>query len=211
MKARKKADNFREEHLTYHYDDDVYTPSAKAVMFCKMDVSGSMGELEKNAAKGFFWLLYNFLNAKYENVDVVFIRHTTTAEEVDEQTFFYDRKSGGTIVSSCVKEARKIIAERYSPSDWNIYCAQASDGDNSHNDDMVLKKELEQLLPDVQAYYYTEIGNPWGEGLVPLYEELAKKFPQMHTARMESAAEAVDVFKKLFPQGGKAAALNLNV
>ena len=97
-------------------------------MFCLMDVSASMDEDKKDLAKRFFTLLYLFLTRKYGEVDLIFIRHTDDAEEVDEETFFHDTRSGGTVVYSALELADKIRAERYA-SGWNVYAAQASDGD----------------------------------------------------------------------------------
>jgi uncharacterized sporulation protein YeaH/YhbH (DUF444 family) len=97
-------------------------------MFCLMDVSGSMGEREKDLAKRFFMLLHLFLKRRYERLDIVFIRHTHDAQEVDEHTFFYSRQSGGTIVSTALEEMKKIVHDRYATGEWNIYAAQASDG-----------------------------------------------------------------------------------
>ena len=105
-------------------------PNANAVMFCLMDVSGSMGEREKDLAKRFFVLLHLFLKRRYDRTEIVFIRHTHEAQEVDEETFFYSTQSGGTVVSTALEEMRRIIEERYPSRDWNIYAAQASDGDN---------------------------------------------------------------------------------
>ena len=99
-------------------------------MFCLMDVSGSMGEREKDLAKRFFVLLHLFLKRRYDRTDIVFIRHTHEAQEVDEETFFYSTQSGGTVVSTALEEMRRIIEERYPSREWNIYAAQASDGDN---------------------------------------------------------------------------------
>src|SRR4051812_24485419 len=109
-------------------------PNANAVMFCLMDVSGSMGEREKDLAKRFFVLLHLFLARRYERTDVVFIRHTHEAHEVDEDTFFHSTQSGGTVVSTALEEMRRVILERYPSQEWNIYAAQASDGDNSGDD-----------------------------------------------------------------------------
>ena len=103
-------------------------PTSQAVMFCLMDVSGSMGEREKDLAKRFYMLLHLFLKRRYKKVDVVFIRHTHDAQEVDEQEFFYSRQSGGTIVSTALDKMLEIQRERYATADWNIYAAQASDG-----------------------------------------------------------------------------------
>src|SRR5690606_35400016 len=106
------------------------SPSAKAVMFCLMDVSGSMTQATKDVAKRFFILLYLFLKRSYEKIEVVFIRHHTSAKEVDEQEFFYSRETGGTIVSSALKLMQQVLEARYPVNEWNIYAAQASDGDN---------------------------------------------------------------------------------
>ncbi|MCC6707624.1 MAG: YeaH/YhbH family protein, partial [Gammaproteobacteria bacterium] len=105
-------------------------PCTQAVMFCLMDVSGSMDEQRKDIAKRFFMLLYHFLHNTYEHIQVVFIRHHTAAQEVDEQEFFQSRDTGGTLVSTALDLMDRIIAARYPREDWNIYAAQASDGDN---------------------------------------------------------------------------------
>src|SRR5690606_17167022 len=86
-------------------------PSSKAVMFCLMDVSGSMNQATKDMAKRFFILLYLFLKRNYEHTEVVFIRHHTSAKEVDEEEFFYSRETGGTIVSSALKLMKQILDE----------------------------------------------------------------------------------------------------
>ncbi|MBS0384275.1 MAG: YeaH/YhbH family protein, partial [Proteobacteria bacterium] len=134
-------------------------PIAKAVMFCLMDVSGSMNEHMKDLAKRFYSLLYLFLNRRYEHVDVVFIRHTHEAQEVDEQTFFYSRETGGTVVSTALFKMAEIVRDRYPVSDWNIYAAQASDGDNTSSDNAVVLTQLRDvILPICQYYAYVEVG-----------------------------------------------------
>src|SRR5262249_33792390 len=115
------------EKLDLRYNNRVLKkrPQAQAVMFCLMDVSGSMDESRKDLAKRFFMLLYLFLKRNYERIDVVFIRHHTVAKEVEEEDFFHSRESGGTVVSSALKLMVEVIHDRYPPSQWNIYCAQA--------------------------------------------------------------------------------------
>ncbi len=135
-------------------------PIAQAVMFCLMDVSGSMTEHMKDLAKRFYSLLYLFLSRRYKHVDVVFIRHTHQAEEVDEQTFFYSRETGGTVVSTALEEMIKIQALRYPTDTWNIYAAQASDGDNTSSDNPKAISLLENdILPMCQYYAYVEVGS----------------------------------------------------
>jgi len=134
-------------------------PIAKAVMFCLMDVSGSMNEHMKDLAKRFYSLLYLFLNRRYEHVDVVFIRHTHEASEVDEQTFFYSRETGGTVVSTALFKMAEIVRDRYPVDQWNIYAAQASDGDNTSSDNAVVLGQLKDvILPICQYYAYVEVG-----------------------------------------------------
>lgn len=143
--------------LRYHNKIREPIPRAKAVMFCLMDVSGSMDQATKDLAKRFFLLLYLFLARHYEKTDIVFIRHHTSASEVDEQEFFSSRETGGTVVSSALSLMEEIINERYSPNEWNIYGAQASDGDNWPEDGARCEQLLDQLLPVVQYYAYIEI------------------------------------------------------
>ncbi len=119
-------------------------PNANAVMFCLMDVSGSMGEREKDLAKRFFVVLHLFLKRRYERTEIVFIRHTHEAQEVDEDTFFYSTQSGGTVVSTALEEMRRVIDERYPSREWNIYAAQASDGDNFATDSGTLYRASQQ-------------------------------------------------------------------
>ncbi len=145
--------------VRYRRFEAVPRPVAQAVMFCLMDVSGSMDEHMKDLAKRFYSLLYLFLKRRYDRVEVVFIRHTHQAEEVDEQTFFYSRETGGTVVSTALEEMARIVDARFPLADWNIYAAQASDGDNSTSDNAKTAALLTDLiLPMCQYYAYLEVG-----------------------------------------------------
>ncbi|MGV6819267.1 MAG: YeaH/YhbH family protein [Parvularcula sp.] len=144
--------------VRYNAFEQVPVPTTAAVMFCLMDVSGSMGEREKDLAKRFYMLLYMFLKRKYEKVEVVFIRHTHHAEEVDEETFFYSRQSGGTIVSTAIEVMQDIQRDRFPTDQWNIYVAQASDGYTQTGDAQRCVQLLnEEVLPILQYYAYIEI------------------------------------------------------
>ncbi len=186
--------------LRYNNRIDEAVPTTQAVMFCLMDVSGSMGKYEKDIAKRFFTLLYLFLTRTYEQIEVVFIRHHTVAKEVDEQEFFYSRETGGTVVSSALKLMHDTIIERYPSSDWNIYAAQASDGDN-WSDDSPLCRDLliKSIMPWLQYYTYIEIaensppGNLWKE-----YQNVAAVFQSFASQRIADPAEIYPVFRKLF-------------
>ncbi|MFN3402599.1 MAG: YeaH/YhbH family protein [Cytophagaceae bacterium] len=150
---------FEDLDLRYNNFEKVPFPATSAVMFCIMDVSGSMGYHEKDIAKRFFTLLYLFLTRQYENVELVFIRHHTEAKEVGEEEFFNSSETGGTIVAPSLLLMKKIINERYNERDWNIYCCQASDGDSwSDNDSKECNAILrEQILPSIQYMAYLEI------------------------------------------------------
>ena len=181
-------------------------PVARAVMFCLMDVSGSMTEHMKDLAKRFYLLLYVFLTRRYKRVEVVFIRHTDKAEEVDEETFFRSPASGGTLVSSALAAMAKIVAERYPSADWNIYAAQASDGDNAHGDNQLTAQLLtEQVLPVSQYFAYLEVGasshlrQPMPDSpLWTLYERLQSEGAPLSMRRVEDRNEIFPVFRDLF-------------
>lgn len=173
-------------------------PSSQAVMFCLMDVSGSMDEQRKDLAKRFFILLYLFLKRNYERIEVVFIRHHTRAEEVDEDTFFHSTESGGTVVSSALELMRKVMEERYSPTEWNIYGAQASDGDNWTDDSPKCRKILdEDILTKVRYFAYIQV-TPEEQNLWLEYAQLALSQPHLAMKKVESAADIYPVFRELF-------------
>ncbi len=168
-------------------------PTTAAVMFCLMDVSGSMTQEIKNLAKRFFILLHLFLKRNYQKIDVVFIRHHTVAKEVDEEEFFYSRETGGTVVSSALRMMDQVIRERYPTSDWNIYAAQASDGENWSDDSPQCRDLLlDRILPSVQHYAYIEINSGDDQELWHAYEEIPDRFPDNFA--MKKVVEASDIF-----------------
>ena len=175
-------------------------PQSRAVMFCIMDVSGSMDQATKDIAKRFFLLLYLFLQRNYEKTEVVFVRHHTSAKEVDEEEFFYSRETGGTIVSSALRLTDEIIEERYPPSQWNIYAAQASDGDNWNDDSTICYKILtEKLMSKLQYFSYIEITAREHQALWASYEKVIGRFPDSFAMRqLTSAADIYPVFRQLF-------------
>ena len=181
-------------------------PTSQAVMFCLMDVSGSMDEPKKEIAKKFFILLYLFLNKTYQNVEIVFIRHHTLAKEVNEQEFFYSRETGGTVVSSALELMKDIIDKRYPSSDWNIYAAQASDGDNWNNDSPRCKAILEhQIMPFVQYYAYIEIMPRHHQSLWEHYKSVDQGNDNFSMQHIEHAKDIYPVFRNLFKRDQKLA------
>ncbi len=174
-------------------------PSSQAVMFCLMDVSGSMDQATKDIAKRFYVLLYLFLTRTYENVEVVFIRHHTQAKEVNEHDFFYSQETYGTIVSSALKLMHEIIEARYPLGEWNIYGAQASDGDNWADDSPRCKELLSnKLLPYCQYYAYIEITRRSHQTLWHEYEKLQASFDNFAMKNIRSVEDIFPVFRELF-------------
>jgi uncharacterized protein len=198
--------------LRYRRVVPVSRPIAQAVMFCLMDVSGSMTEHMKDLAKRFFMLLYVFLTRRYQHVEIVFIRHTHQAKEVDEETFFRSAETGGTVVSSALREMQRVAAERYPAEDWNIYVAQASDGDNAPNDNGACALLLKDaILPICQYFAYIEVGAEEGRApagflgsrttLWQAYEPLREK-GAIAMRRITHRREIYPVFRDLFQRAG---------
>lgn len=189
-----------DEDLRYRHMKQQAVPATQAVMLCIMDVSGSMTEKHKELAKRFFLLLYLFLERNYKKVELVFIRHHTSAREVTEEEFFYSRETGGTIVSSALKLASSVLQARYPPSRWNAYVAQASDGDNWDDDSSVCADWLtRQLMPLVRYFAYVEITPHAHQALWDAYEGIQTRFPQSFAMRQFfEPGEIYPVFRELF-------------
>lgn len=184
----------------------VPVPSTNAVMFCLMDVSGSMDEARKDLAKRFFILLYLFLTRHYEKVELVFIRHHTQAAEVDEQNFFHSTETGGTVVSSALLLMDEIQKARFPASQWNIYGAQASDGDNWHHDSSRCKEILQQqILPACRYFAYVQVAEP-EQNLWEEYGTLADEVPHFAMRKATAVNQIYPVFRDLFRKEGRAAA-----
>lgn len=195
--------------VRYNYFQPKPEPNTNAVMFCLMDTSASMGEREKDLAKRFFVLLHLFLKRRYDRIDVVFIRHTHESSEVDEETFFYARESGGTVVSTALTEMQTVLAKRYPPSEWNIYAAQASDGENFTGDSAKCVELLNaELMPICQYFAYIEIldereadifnDETQGAELWRSYRQVHEKWQNFAMKRISTPADIYPVFRELF-------------
>jgi uncharacterized protein len=197
--------------IRYRRFETVPKPVAQAVMFCLMDVSGSMSEHMKDLAKRFYMLLYVFLTRRYRHVEIVFIRHTDRAEEVDEDTFFHGPASGGTLVSSALAAMHEIVCARFRPADWNIYAAQASDGDNMLSDSLLTGQLLtDKILPICQFFAYLEVGQASNytfdmpeSSLWTLYERLRNEGAPLSMRKVSERSEIFPVFQDLFKRRGK--------
>jgi uncharacterized protein len=185
--------------VRYKRFERVPRPNTQAVMFCLMDVSGSMTEAMKDIAKRFFMLLHVFLERRYRTVDVVFVRHTSTAEEVDEETFFYSRETGGTVVSTALEKMLEIARARYPLDTWNIYAAQASDGDNYGADSGRCVELLGgEVLPLCQYFAYVEVGEG-GDAAMGRESDLWRSYAQVAPAHAHFAMKRVADQTQIFP------------
>jgi sporulation protein YhbH len=219
-KMSQKAGTYNEEEeerFPFHEDDLRYkhfkvkeTEISSAAIFFIMDISGSMSTEKKYIARSFFFLLYQFLRHKYDNVEVVFIAHTTTAKEVNENDFFSLAPSGGTYISPALDLALEIIEKRYHPSNWNIYSFHCSDGDNWSDDEKKALKASQKLKQVSQLYSFCEIdpngeSSQWRQGnnsrTYDLYQAMVDK--KFKLIRMINSSEIWPAFKKLF--GGRSA------
>lgn len=188
--------------LQYRNYEKKPMPKHKAVMFCVMDVSASMGSHEKELAKRFYLLLYLFLQYKYDLVDVVFIRHHTEAHECTEEEFFYSKETGGTIVSSGLMEMLRVQKEKYSVDDWNIYVAQTSDGDNfSTDNDHVIELLNEKIIPLCQQYAYIEVRNSNNARESDMWETMhmiSKMHKELKICQVNDVPDVYRIFRMIF-------------
>ncbi len=218
MEARRRWAPFIDP-LDVRYNAFEPTPvqTTAAVMFCLMDVSGSMGEREKDLAKRFYMLLYLFLKRRYERVEVVFIRHTHHAEEVDEETFFYSRQSGGTVVSTALEKMMEVQKDRFPAGEWNIYVAQASDGFTQSGDAQRCVEMLnDDIMPISQYYAYIEILDERelevfsdadsGAELWRAYRTFAPAWGHFAQTRIAKPQDIFPVFRELFAKDKREAA-----
>ncbi len=185
--------------LRYNNFEQYAVPNSQAVMFCLMDVSGSMDQPTKDMAKRFYILLYLFLTRTYKTIEVVYIRHHTQAKEVDEHEFFYSQETGGTIVSSALKLMDKIVTDKFPANEWNIYAAQASDGDNWADDSPLCRKLLlDKIMPKVRYFSYIEITNRAHQTLWREYEKVAEEYSQFALQHIRQLEDIYPVFRELF-------------
>lgn len=210
LRTRMRAISFIDPvDVRYNRFDRKPKPTAQAVMFCLMDASASMTQDLKDLAKRFYMLLHIFLKRHYRDVDVVFIRHTSSAQEVDEDAFFHGRATGGTVVSSALIEMQRIVKERYPVDDWNIYAAQASDGHNFRDDmDRCLTLLDNDIIPMCQYFAYIEVGDeaysstPSDSLVWQGYTQLVDSHPHFAQRQVFEPADIFPVFRDLFASTG---------
>ena len=149
----------------YRSWETVTEPEANAVIVYMMDVSGSMTDEQKSIVRTESFWIDTWLRSQYDGVQRHYIIHDAAAKEVDEETFYRTRESGGTRISSAYRVCAELLDRSYSPSDWNIYCFQFSDGDNWGEDNRsALGMLREQLLPQCNLFCYGQVESPYGSG-----------------------------------------------
>jgi len=143
----------------------VTQPETNAAVLYMMDVSGSMTDEQKEIVRIEAFWIDTWLQSQYDGIETRYIIHDAVAREVDEETFYHTRESGGTRISSAYKTALGIIAKDYPPEDWNIYCFQFSDGDNWGEDNKAcLQLLVEKILPFCNLFCYGQVESPYGSG-----------------------------------------------
>ncbi len=194
---------FHEDDLKYKHIEVKKKPVTNAVIFMIMDVSGSMGKSKKFLARSFFFLLYQFIRYKYQTTEIVFISHTTVANEVNEDDFFKKASNGGTFISSGLGLAEEIIEERFNPSSWNIYTFHCSDGENWSEDNEKALQKMKHLSNISQLAGYVQIKpaqeSIWGEEMAEVFSVLEND--SFKICKIKDKDDVWPQFAKLF--GGK--------
>ncbi len=188
---------FHNEDLTYRHKVSDIRPESNAVVLCIMDTSGSMDTMKKYLARSFFFLLYRFLWAKYQNVEIVFIAHHTEAREVTEEEFFHKGESGGTFISSGYHKALEIVNERYHPSLWNVYVFHCSDGDNFESDNPAALQAAKEIAEISNLFGYGEIkplgSGYYGSSMIPFFSQI--QADNFHTVQIQRKEDIWPSFK----------------
>ncbi len=189
---------FSEDDLRYQRLKQQPRPESNAVVICIMDNSGSMYLSKKFLARSFFFLLYQFVRYRYVNVELIFINHTTQAQEVNEDDFFHRSESGGTMISSGYEKALEIISARFNPAIWNIYAFHCSDGDNWPEDNDKALEKAHELCQVCNLFGYGEIVSTWTPGDTMAYI-FTRNMPEDNflVVKMSSKEDIWPAFKKL--------------
>ncbi len=182
----------------------VVQPQTRAVVIYMMDVSGSMGDEQKEIVRLESFWINTWLKRHYKGLETRFIIHDAAAKEVDEDTFFRTSESGGTLISSAYKLAQEMIQKDYPPADWNIYPFHFSDGDNWSGEDTRLCVRLlkEFFLPNVNVFSYGQVESKYGSG--QFLKDLQKEFPgedRLTLSQVESKDKILDSIKDFLGKG----------
>ncbi len=195
---------FERRDKIYRSWKTVLSPQSNAVIIYMMDVSGSMGDEQKELVRLEAFWIDAWLRRNYQGIESRYIVHDVRAGEVDRETFFHIREDGGTRISSAYKLAHEVISRAYSPSEWNVYLFHFSDGDNSSESDSRECCSLltEQLVPALNMFGYCQVASAYGSGnfINVLHEHMAKE-EAVITSRVNTKDDIYDSLKTFFTPG----------
>lgn len=178
---------------------------ANAVIIYMMDVSGSMGDEQKEIVRTESFWIDTWLRSQYKGLDTRYVIHDTVAREVDEQTFYSTRESGGTLISSAYRSAQQIIEQDYPPDQWNIYLFHFSDGDNWSGEDTKLCFEImrEQLFPQINLFCYGQVESRYGSGqfMKDLEDHFKSEEEKLIMSKIENKDGIMDSIKTFLGKG----------
>lgn len=179
-----------------------FEPESNAVIIYMMDVSGSMGDVQKELVRLTSFWIDTWLISQYKGVERRFIIHDAEAREVDSETFFHTRESGGTRISSAYEVCLRLIHEEFSPEDYNIYPFHFTDGDNFNDDDEKALKYLEELAPAANIFCYGQVEGGYGSGhFLQLIQDKVEDKEKILTADIKNKDGIYDALKAFLGTG----------
>jgi hypothetical protein len=194
----------QKKDIRYRSWKEVKSPQSNALILFMMDVSGSMGEEQKELVRLESFWIDTWLRKNYEGIESRYIVHDVSAKEVDKQTFYHLREDGGTKISSAYRAAKQLLDSHYSPEEWNIYLFHFSDGDNSSEADSrdCVKILKEQLLPICNLFGYCQVASAYGSGnFINVLHEHLRTHEKILTSRVNSKDDIYDSIKTFFGKG----------
>jgi hypothetical protein len=190
--------------IRYRSWKEVRNPQSNAVIIFMMDVSGSMGEEQKELVRLESFWIDTWLRKNYEGIESRYIVHDVSAKEVDKNTFYHLREDGGTKISSAFRCCKSLLDAHYSPQEWNIYLFHFSDGDNSSEADSrdCIKLLKETLLPMCNMFGYCQVASAYGSGnFINVLHEHLRGQQKVLTSRVNSKDDIYDSIKTFFGKG----------
>lgn len=195
---------FERRDKMYRSWKTVLQPQSNAVIVYMMDVSGSMGDEQKELVRLEAFWIDAWLRRNYQGIESRYVVHDVRAAEVDRDTFFHLREDGGTKISSAFRCARELLDSHYAPGEWNVYLFHFSDGDNSSDSDSreCCRILREELLPAVNLFGYCQVASAYGSGnfITVLHDQLPNE-ENMTTTRVNNKDDIYDSLKAFFTQG----------